>query len=402
MNNPRHDRYKQARRITLIGSLVDVLLGVSKVFVGFLVHSQALIADGIHSFSDLFTDFLVLFVAKYSHAEPDEEHPYGHERFETFGTVLLGSFLIAIAGVIIYDAIGRLIHQESTFMGSWAAIVVTVASIISKEIIFQYSRRIGEKIKSDLLIANAWHSRSDSLSSIVVLIGILGAMYGYLWLDGVAAILVAIMIGYVGWKFAYKSARELVDTGVSKETLRQIQHSIFSVEGVRSVHDLRSRRMGSNILIDVHIEVDHYISASEGHHIGVWVEQKLLTEFSGINDVVFHIDSAGQNIPDADAILLPLRAEIFDALKHAWRDIKFADQVMDVGLFYLEKSVLVEVVMPTTVLKQANFQSQQFEQDLLNSVKQLTWLESIAICYKDSLINTRSTYKKNNTQVRKL
>ena len=162
-------RYRETIKVTLVGSVVDLLLGVAKITVGFMSHSQALIADGIHSLSDLATDAIVLYAAKHSHQEADAEHPYGHGRIETVATVGLGFALIAVAIGISIDAIDRLFHPEALWVpGMWALVVVAGISIVSKEMIYHYTMRAAKKFRSNMLKANAWHSRSDAISSVIV------------------------------------------------------------------------------------------------------------------------------------------------------------------------------------------------------------------------------------------
>ena len=207
-------RYKEVRKVTLIGSAVDLSLGVAKLIGGFIAQSQALIADGIHSLSDLATDFIVLYAAKHAHKDADAEHPYGHARFETLATVVLGVALIAVAIGIGIDAVDRLFHEERLLQPTKLALFIAVVSIIAKEIIYHYSMTIARKYRSEMLKANAWHSRTDAISSVIVVIGVLGSMAGLLYLDAIAAVGVAVMIAKIGWDLALQSLRELIDTGL--------------------------------------------------------------------------------------------------------------------------------------------------------------------------------------------
>ena len=162
MHNHVQDRTKEAIKATWIGAFFDAILGVSKIIVGFLFFSHALIADGIHSLSDLLTDFMVVVIVKISHAEPDEDHPYGHERFETIGTVVLGFLLVAVAGAMAYESAQNLFNVEDAKIPGWPALAIAFASIVIKEALFRYTLAVGKRIKSDLLIANPWHRRTDS------------------------------------------------------------------------------------------------------------------------------------------------------------------------------------------------------------------------------------------------
>ena len=171
--DPHDARYRDIRVVTIVGAIVDLLLGVAKVVVGLAAGSQALVADGIHSFSDLATDFLVLFAAKHAHRKADVEHPYGHGRIETVATVVLGISLVLVAIGISYDAARRLLDPELLLHPGLLALVVALVSVVSKEVIYQYTARAARRLRSKMLLANAWHSRSDAISSIVVVIGVI-------------------------------------------------------------------------------------------------------------------------------------------------------------------------------------------------------------------------------------
>lgn len=271
-----NSRYQEVRKVTLIGSVVDFLLGVVKILVGWLAHSQALVADGIHSLSDLATDFIVLYAAKHSHRAADEDHPYGHGRIETLATVGLGIALIVVAFGIGYDAVRRMNDTELLLHPGAIALVVAVVSVIAKESIYQYTKTAAVKLRSNMLMANAWHSRSDAISSIVVVIGVGGAMMGYPYLDAVAAIAVAVMILKIGFDLIRASSKELIDTALEPEVVDAIRKEIVNVDGVRALHMLRSRRSGGDALVDLHVQVDPRISVSEGHQIGDTVRRRLL------------------------------------------------------------------------------------------------------------------------------
>ncbi len=341
-------RYQEVRKVTLVGSLVDFLLGVAKIIVGWLAHSQALIADGVHSLSDLATDFLVLYAAKHSHRAADEDHPYGHGRIETLATVGLGVALIGIALGIGYDAIRRMNSPDLLLNPGWIALGVAALSVISKEAIYQYTRNAAKRLRSNMLMANAWHSRSDAISSIVVLIGVAGAMMGYTYLDSVAAIAVAVMISKIGFDLVRDSSKELIDTALEPEVTEEIRSEVFNIDGVRALHMLRSRRSGGDALIDLHIQVDPRISVSEGHQIGDTVRRQLLDRIEEVTDVTVHIDPEDdeQNSPCDQ---LPLRGDLIEALKLRWEHLH-GIQADEVTLHYLDGKLQVELGLPLSML----------------------------------------------------
>jgi cation diffusion facilitator family transporter len=339
------ERYKEARKVTLIGSAVDFTLGLAKVIVGVTANSQALIADGIHSFSDLATDGVVLFAMKHGSREADEAHPYGHGRIETLATVILGVALIGVAIGIAYDASLRLMHPELLMHPGWLALVVAAISIVSKEAIYQYTIRTAEKHNSNLLRANAWHSRSDAISSIIVVIGILGSMAGFEYLDALAAIGVGLMVGKIGFDLAWQSTQELIDTAMEPEDIEQITKAIESVDGVVALHMLRTRRMGSDGLVDVHILVNPKISVSEGHRVSDAVRAQIMRDVEAVTDVMVHID------PEDDEKVtpssgLPLRKEVLKTLEKRWNGLEAAKHVEKSMLHYLDGKIHVELSLP--------------------------------------------------------
>jgi len=314
-NNPR---YLEVRKVTLIGSVVDLLLGVAKILVGWLAHSQALIADGLHSLSDLATDFVVLYAAKHSHREADEDHPYGHGRIETLTTVGLGITLIVVAFGIGYDATRRMNEPDLLLAPGMLALGVAFVSVIAKEIIYRYTRNAAVKLRSNMLMANAWHSRSDAISSIVVVIGVGGAMLGYPYLDAVAAIAVAVMIAKIGFDLVRASTKELIDTALEPEVVDAIRKEISRVEGVRALHMLRSRRSGGDALVDLHVQVDPCISVSEGHQIGDTVRRRLLKQIDEVTDVTVHIDPEDDE-QESLSDKLPLRGDLRNLFRTSYR-----------------------------------------------------------------------------------
>ncbi|MSS26453.1 cation transporter, partial [Collinsella sp. WCA1-178-WT-3 (M2)] len=291
---------QEAKRVTYIGAWLDGFLSVVKVAVGFMVGSAALIADGIHSLSDLVTDGFVLAAIHYGRQEPDNDHHYGHGRIETLTTLLLGSVLIFVAGGIAWSSIDRLLSGTEVGAPGAFAITVAVLALISKEWIFRYTMRVAKRVKSKLLEANAWHSRSDALSTAVVLVALVGAQYGLGWLDAVAAIIVGLLVGKVGIDLLWESARELVDTALPEDVQQQMHDVACSVPGVDSVHDLRTRQSAGWVMVDLHVVVGPRITVSEAHEIGNEVSRRLRHEFPLLTDVIFHVDpedDAGEGDP---------------------------------------------------------------------------------------------------------
>lgn len=342
---PEQVRYRETRKVTVVGGVLDLVLGVAKIVVGLYNHSQALVADGVHSLSDLATDFMVVFAAKHASAEADANHPYGHARFETVATVALGVALIAVGAGLGYDAASRLFEPERLLDPGWLSLAVAAVSIVSKEAIYHYTMRAAKRLRSNLLRANAWHSRSDAISSVIVVVGVAGSMAGLNYLDAVAAVGVAFMIAKIGWDLAWNSIRELVDTALDAERVEAIRDTIRSVTGVRDLHLLRTRRMGADALVDVHIQVDPRLSVSEGHQVSEAVRHRVIDEIDEVADVMVHIDPENDETsqPCGD---LPLRKELMAKLREAWVDVDAAAQVDKITVHYLGGKVHLDLFLP--------------------------------------------------------
>lgn len=356
--------YRAARRITLVGALVDLLLGVLKIGVGWVSQSQALIADGVHSFSDLGTDFMVLFAAKQAYREADAEHPYGHARIETAATVGLGLALIGVAFGIAYDAIHRMLKPELLLHPNAWALVVAIVSIVSKEAIYRYTMRYARRLNSSLLSANAWHSRSDAISSAVVVVGVAGSLAGFEYLDALAAVGVSLMIAKLGSDFAWKSTRELIDTGLDPERLSVIRRTIMEIDGVQSLHSLRTRAMGGQALVDVHILVAPLLSVSEAHQISEVVRARLMRSVPEVSDAMVHIDPEDDEIA-APNPKLPLRKDVLDRLHSRWESIDACQDIKNITLHYLDGKIQVEVTLPLSIVadeRSASLLSEAFSQ----------------------------------------
>jgi cation diffusion facilitator family transporter len=342
--DPLNVRYRDIRKVTLIGSVIDLLLGIVKIITGISASSQALIADGIHSFSDLATDFLVLFAAKHAHRKADDEHPYGHGRIETVATVILGVSLVIVALGISYDAVHRLLTPELLLHPGWLALLVAIISVVSKELIYQYTARAARRLRSKMLQANAWHSRSDAISSIIVVIGVLATMSGYPSFDALAAVAVALMVAKIGWDLLWKSVQELIDTALDPEEVEAIRKTIMEVDGVRACHMLRTRHSGSDALVDVHILVDPKLSVSEGHQISEAVLGRLIDTVEVVSDVMVHIDPEDDEFASPNNAL-PLRAEIRRRLDQQWQHLGVNERLDKLVLHYLDGKVHIDVFL---------------------------------------------------------
>ncbi len=369
-------RYHQIRKVTLIGSAIDLGLAIVKLAAGFFGQSQALIADGVHSLSDLATDFIVLYAARHSSREADESHPYGHGRFETIATVVLGMALMLVASGIVWDAVKRLFHPDELMQPGVLALLVAAVSVVTKEWIYRYTKRVADRLRSQLLAANAWHSRTDAISSVIVIVGVAGTMAGLPYMDAIAAAAVGLFIARIGWELVWCSVRELVDTGLEEAQLNKIREIIRGVDGVQGLHSLRTRRVGADALVDVHILVESHVSVSEGHHIGEVVRIRLLQEHDEVNDVLVHIDPEDDE-QNRYSCQLPLRRELLTRLHGCWADFDAAKQVEEVTLHYLHNRIQVVLLLPLSVLEKgasvdelsAGFRSLSSEIEVIDSIQ---------------------------------
>jgi len=344
------DYYSEIRRLTLIGGVLDLFLGFVKVLVGYIGNSQALIADGIHSLSDLITDILVLVATKHSAQAADEGHPYGHDRIQTLVSLALAGSLGIIAIVIAWDAVIRIVSPESLLQPGFWPLAVAAISVVSKEGYFQYVVRHPSAATSRMLYANAWHSRSDALSSLAVIVGVGGVLAGFAWADAFAAIVVAGLLLVVAYRIGREGAEELIDSAASPVLNTNMRKTILSIEGVRDSHELRTRRMADKVLADVHIRVDPLISVSEGHRIGDEVMDALKTRFPEVGDVVVHIDPEDDIVGDVYS-KLPMRSVIVAEINtnlHKLQnnfDARFSLQPKNIVVHYLDDGCQIEIWM---------------------------------------------------------
>jgi cation diffusion facilitator family transporter len=322
---------RQATRSTWVSVWVNVLLSTAQIAIGLFARSQALIADGIHSLSDLLADVVVLVAARHSNVRADDNHQYGHARFETAASLAIGAILLATGAAMAWNAGLKLHAGTAQDAVHPAALFVALATLLCKEILFRYMRRVGERLQSSMLIANAWHARADAASSLVVALGIVANLAGYHSMDAVAAAIVGFMIAKAGWEFSVEAFHGLTDHALDAEETARILQTVNAVDGVRDVHGLRTRRMGDWAVIDMHIAVDSRISVSEGHFIAETINARVRGAHR-VAECTVHVDPLDAR--DLSVVLaLPPRREILAVIEAALpgaRDIRL--QYLDTGL----------------------------------------------------------------------
>ena len=289
-------REKDIYKVTIVGTIVNALLVAIKFVAGILGRSSALVADAVHSLTDFISDIIVLIFVKISGKPRDAEHGYGHGKFETLATLIIG-VLLAAAGIgLLINGAGQVwdsLHGTALPEPTWLALAVAVVSIVSKEILYRYTVKEGKRLKSDAVIANAWHHRSDAISSLGTMAGIGGAMFfGEKWriLDPLAAMAVSFFIIKAGYDIIKPAINELLEASLSKEQTDEITDLIRSVDGVEGLHNLRTRKIGNAIAIDVHVKMDGDLRLVEAHEIATRIEQAIRARFGKNSTIYVHME----------------------------------------------------------------------------------------------------------------
>ena len=342
-------RYALANRCTWTSVFVNIVLTITQVVAGIFSHSQSLIADGVHSLSDLISDFLVLIASHHSKTPADDDHPYGHGRIETAASLVLGAILVLTGIGIMYGAAIKLENIGNLPPVTSLALWTAGLALIAKEGLFRYMLHVGEQLRSPMLIENAWHARSDAASSLVVAIGIAANMMGFIYADALAAIVVGFMIVRMGFVFVWEAFQELIDAGLSFEEVASIRQTLMDTQGVENVHELRTRKMAHRVLVDAHILVDSKISVSEGHSIAERARKRVIDSHESVNDVLVHVDTEDDGADGDDIkIDLPSRDELTKALSAILEGLPAPEQVT---FHYLAGKVEADVLMPHEGLK---------------------------------------------------
>jgi len=284
-----HERFIAARKSTWVSVLVNCFLTSGQVITGIFSGSQGLIADGIHSLSDLVSDFVVLIANHKSKKNPDDDHHYGHHRYENGASLILGTILFIVGIGMLWSAVNKMKQPDDIPQVHIVALWVALAALVIKELLFRYMLAVATRVKSTMLVANAWHARSDAASSLVVAIGIIGNLSGFKLLDPVAAMVVGLIVTRMGYSFMSDSLHDLMDRSVDIETENKIKTTLLSTPGVEGIHDLKTRKMGDLVVVDVHLEINGNLSVKVGHDIAVLARKSVLDNHHVLN-VMTHVD----------------------------------------------------------------------------------------------------------------
>jgi len=285
------EREQAAKRSTWTSVGVNISLSASQISTGIFSGSQGLIADGFHSLSDLIADIVVLLAVHHSKKEADDDHHYGHQRYENAASLVLGALLLLVGAGMIWSAAHKLQTPEDIPTVHMLALWVALGALVAKELLFRYMLAIAKRVGSSMLIANAWHARSDAASSLVVAIGIGGNLLGFALLDPIAALIVGVMIIKMGWGFFWNALHDLMDRAASEEEFAAIAQTIRATPGVLGMHDLKTRKAGDMIIADVHLEVDGDLTVKEGHSIAGLVISQVKAKHA-VLQLMTHVDPA--------------------------------------------------------------------------------------------------------------
>ncbi len=370
-------RHKTTQRVTLVGAAVNCGLAALQITFGLLGKSQALLADGMHTLSDLSTDFIVLYASKRAAKEADEDHPYGHGRIETLASMLLGAILAAVGIGIGVRGIESIIDPQHIDPEPMT-ILFALLAIVAKEGLYHYTLRAARAVHSTLLESNAWHHRSDALSSIVVLIGISAQLLGVPHMDAAAAIIVGAMILWMGIRLGRMALYELIDTGLDFSLVEDVRAAMLADSSVVGIHNLRTRSMGGQGYIDAHIEVDSDLTVSEAHYIAHKIEHRVKKQFPKIIDVQIHIDPLDDAIKESVLARLPERSVIEADLQQAWAGIEASAQIDQIKLHYLDKLIEIDLVLPASM---CNREQQAAVDKLQQSASNLDYVGKVNIYY---------------------
>ncbi|KAL1226291.1 Metal tolerance protein C1 [Cardamine amara subsp. amara] len=415
-----HHHQSDGEKIFRLGLTADIGLSVGKALTGYLCGSTAIIADAAHSMSDVVLSGVALVSYRAANVPKDKEHPYGHGKFETLGALGISAMLLATGCGISWHALELLftalsaapevVHGNHSHVGHHhgidmshpiLALTVTIASISIKEGLYWITKRVGEKQGSGLMMANAWHHRSDAISSLVALVGVGGSIFGVKFLDPLAGLVVSAMIFKVGLETGHQSVLELVDAAIPAQQLEPIRQTILQVEGVKGCHRLRGRRAGSSLYLDVHIVVDPFSSVSVAHEVGEYVRGQINKNHPEVSEVFIHIDPAflqfSSSMMDHDSIKKKSNQEsnICSEIKHVENTVsdifssEFSEKmtIKRVTPHLLHSKILlqIEVSMPSTMtIQDAMRAAEDAEKEILKAAPNVDRV-SIQLSLKNSL-----------------
>jgi cation diffusion facilitator family transporter len=356
------------QRQTIYSIIANLGLAIAKLVFGVLGKSSALIADGMHSFSDLLTDALVLISAKAAAKKADHDHPYGHKRIETASSQLIAWILIVVGVLFAWEIINAWLHGQTDHPHTIVWIVALI-STLTNEILYRVMARAANKVNSKLLLSNALHHRADGWTSLIVVVGTLLSIYTPWHLDALAALIIAALIIKMGVKLAWDSMQELIDKAADDKTLQQIRSAILKTVGVNSIHQLRTRLYAGDIYIDVHILVNPFISVSEGHHVGERVEENILKNVKDATDITVHIDPEDDEIC-APCAHLPAREEITNQFNCTCSELSHYSEIDNIVIHYKNGKIILDMYFKSQKIKHSDKLKQEYLENIQSKISQ--------------------------------
>jgi cation diffusion facilitator family transporter len=340
-----HARARGIQRTAWMAIATNTVLTLGQVVIGLFANAFSLVADAVHTLSDLVTDLLVLLAGRRSAEPADRNYPYGHGRIETATSLLLGAVLGVVGLGFLWSSGMRLQHMSAAAPLHPAALFMALLTLVAKELLFRYTLAASRRLKAPVLEANAWHARSDAASSLVVAVGIGGSLAGYPFLEPLAAALVGFLILSLGIRFMWKAMRELIDTGLPEVEVGRLRATIRETPGVIGLHDIRTRRMADRVLCDAHVQVDPHITVSEGHRISDAVFFRVRAAHPEVKDVLVHIDAENDAtlavVPPGE---LPERTRIVREIRSLLGEN--VPEPLRVQIHYLGDRVEAEAMLP--------------------------------------------------------
>lgn len=366
------------QRASLISALANGTLAIIKIVFGLIGFSSALVSDGVHSLSDVIVDGLVVISARIGQTAPDHDHPYGHRRIETFGTIIISLIIITVGLSILIENILRILHNTPSPRPLGVVFAVALISVIANEWLYRYMLKKGQEINSRLLQSNAWHNRSDAFTSFIVIISAGFAWFGWHQVDAIAAIIIATFVIKMGVKYSWQAMRELVDTGADPKLLQKLEDAIKTTPGVIALHQLRTRMHAESMLLDGHVQVDAKLSVSEGHYIGTAVYQRIREVTPNLLDATIHIDTEDDD-HTYDQAIKPLvnRKQIVEHMETWNGALPGLKQLKNLTLHYLAKHIEVEILLPLSLLNHCT--NEQLDLQYKTCLNELTGIKSVSI-----------------------
>lgn len=367
--------------VTAFGALVDLLLSLLKLFAGVFGHSSAMIADGLHSLSDAVSDVVVLISLRLSRKEPTTRYAYGFKRVESLGVLFIGILLAGFALSLVLDSLLLLSEPSRQSVPETFAIYLAAFCLVVKEGYFWVSYSIAKRTGSQLLLANAYHSRTDVYTSVLVFTGLVATQFTYPWLDQLLALFVAALVIWQAVRFIQSGISELLDENLPDDKRSLIEDLILHIDGVSDLHELRARKLANHYLLECHIVVRPDISVSEGHYLAECAEQLIRNICPDVSQVSIHVDTFGDSLHRSEN-LLPSRKEIICALRTIWYDLVVLPDYNALGIHYRENHIELDVICPFSAGLLEKHTRFNFERRLYAAVNQLSWLKAVNLYYQ--------------------